>query len=123
MIFTLILAVAGLGVTAYWAVKNEVIPVYPEKVKLSWTGGSVKMNASSVCTRNITVNTSSAETITVRIKVLPGDYSTAKVWGEDFIAFADPSEVDVSVGNDARVTIIHYAEEEGTYKVKVIATT
>ncbi len=115
------LILCGLGVASYWARMNVDVTVFGSEVKLSPSKYSVKMNASSVYTRNITVSTNSDKEITVTIKVLPGDYKTADIWGSDFIAFASPSEVTVSSGKSAKVTIIHYSEREGNYKVKVIA--
>ena len=116
-----LIAMAGLGIAAYWAVVTGSVVVSGEKVVLSPSSYTIKMNTSSVYTKNVTVSTTSSDPITVEIKVLPADYSTASDWGTDFVAFASPSEVEVSLGNSTKVTIVHYAENEGSYKVKVIA--
>jgi hypothetical protein len=97
------------------------VKVFEKELSISPSSYTVKMNASSIYTKNVTVSTTKTTDVTVEIKVLPGDYSTAESWGTDFIAFADPSKVTVSLGNDSKVTIIHYGEKTGNYKVKVIA--
>jgi len=116
-----LIAMAGLGITAYLAIATGNIPVSSEKISFSQSSYTLKMNASSVYTKNITLSTTSSDPITVEIKVLPADYSTARSWGTEFIAFASPSEVEVSLNNSAKITIVHYAEEEGNYRVKIIA--
>ena len=122
-VYTVVVALAlfGLGVTSYWASTHGGITVFESEIKINPSKYSVKMNASSVYTRNITVSTTSKDDITLAIKVLPGDYKTAGVWGTDFVAFANPSEVTVNSNNSAKVTIIHYSDREGSYEVKVIA--
>ncbi len=120
IVVTIVVAALGLGITAYLAMATGHVTVSTEKISLSQSSYSIKMNASSVYTKNITVSTSS-DNVNVEIKVLPGDYSTAKAWGDDFVAFASPSKVKLSKGNNAEITIIHYAEKEGNYLVKVIA--
>ncbi len=116
------LALLGLGVTSYWAKTHGGITVFESEIKINPSKYSVKMNASSVYTKNITVSTTSKDDITVAIKVLPGDYKTADVWGSDFMAFASPSEVTINSNHPAKITIIHYSEREGTYEVKVIVS-
>ncbi len=114
-------AMLGLGATAYLAMSKEKAIVFSEEVGISPSSYSIKMNASSVYTRNITVSTNDAREITVRIKVMPGNYETSDSWGDGFFAFASPSEVKVSKGKPAKVSIIHYAEKPGSYEVKIVA--
>lgn len=117
-----ILILIGAGVTAaYWAASTGDIDVFGEKIEFSQSEYDLKMNASSVKTKNITVSTTSPSPIRVEIKVLPGDYSTAKDWGTKFVAFASPEKVRISESNSAEVTIIHYSEASGNYRVKIIA--
>ena len=100
------------------------ITTHSEKIDLSPETYSVDMNKSSIYVKEITVKTTSDEDIDVEIKVLPGDEDTAKKWGEDFIAFAEPSTVTVNATKSKKVEIIHYCEDGetgGTYKVRVIA--
>ena len=123
----LLLTVAGLGVSvyAYLAMTTGTITTHSEKIGLSPETYSVDMNKSSIYVKEITVKTTSDEDVDVEIKVLPGDEDTAKKWGEDFIAFAEPSTVTVNTTKSKKVEIIHYCDEVGgtvgTYKVKVIA--
>ena len=117
----LLLTVAGLGVSAYLAMTTGTITVHSERIELSPETYSVDMNESSIYVKKITVETTSDDNVTVEIKVLPGDGDTAKKWGEDFIAFAEPSTVTVNATKNKKVEIIHYCEDDGTYKVKVIA--
>ena len=121
----LLLSVAGLGATyAYLAMTTGTITTHSEKIDLSPETYSVDMNKSSIYVKEITVKTTSDEDIDVEIKVLPGDEDTAKKWGEDFIAFAEPSTVTVNATKSKKVEIIHYCEDGetgGTYKVRVIA--
>jgi len=119
-IFALFIMI-GAGVSAYWAAVSGDIQVFGEEIAFSQSTYTLKMNASSVYTKNITVSTTSPEEIEVEIKVLPGDYSTAEDWGTRFVAFASPEEVTISESNSAKVTIIHYSEDDGNYRVKVIA--
>ncbi len=116
-----VLILAGLGLTSYWALSNGSATVYGKAMEISPSTYSVKMNASSVYTKNVTISTNSKEEITVEVKVLPGDYTTSKAWGSDFIAYASPSKVTVDSNHPAKVSIIHYGEEKGTYRVKIIA--
>jgi len=121
----LLLTVAGLGATyAYLAMTTGTITIRSEKIELNPKTYSVDMNESSIYVKEMTVKTTSDEDITVEIKVLPGDGDTAKKWGEDFIAFAEPSTVKVNATKSKKVEIIHYCEDGetgGTYKVRVIA--
>jgi hypothetical protein len=117
----LLVAIAGVGITAYWASAFGTIKVFEDEMIISPSIYSIEMNASSIYTKNITVSTSNSEVIEIKIKVLPADYSTAKAWGTDFIAFAEPSEVEVSSSANAKVTIIHFSERAGNFKVRVIA--
>jgi len=123
----LLLSVAGLGVSvyAYLAMTTGTITAHSERIDLSPSTYSVDMNESSIYVKEITVKTTSDEDIDVEIKVLPGDEDTAKKWGEDFIAFAEPSTVTVNATKSKKVEIIHYCDEDGgtdeTYKVRVIA--
>jgi len=115
------LIIAGIGISAYWATASGIVQVFGEKISLSQSSYTVKMNESSVNTRNITVSTTSEDEIDVEIKVLPADYSTAEDWGTEFVAFAIPEEVRINESNSATVTIIHYSEASGNYRVKIIA--
>ena len=120
----LLLTVAGLGASAWLAMTVGTITIHSEKIDLSPATYSVDMNKSSIYVKEITVKTTSDEDVEVEIKVLPGDGDTAKKWGEDFIAFAEPSTVTVNATKSKKVRIIHYCEDGetgGTYKVRVIA--
>jgi len=117
----LLLALLGLGVTAYLAKTNGHATVFAEEVEISPSTYTIKMNASSIYTRNVTVSTNDGNEITVTLRVLPGNYATAKAWGEDFYAFASPSEVKISKGHPAKITIVHYAGSVGDYEVKIVA--
>lgn len=118
----LLIALAGLGITAYWATASGTVSVYDEEIKISPGSYTVEMNQSSIFTKNLTVSTTRDEETDVIIKVLPADYETSSEWGNDFIAFASPSEVTINSSNNAKVTIVHYSEDKGNYKVKTIAS-
>ncbi len=115
------LILIGVGLTSYWALSNGNATVYGKVMEISPSTYSIKMNASSVYTKNVTISTNSKEEIAVEIKVLPGDYTTSKAWGSDFIAYASPSKVTLDSDHPAKVSIIHYGEKAGSYKVKIIA--
>ena len=117
----LIAAFIGIAITAYWSTAHGVVEVFGEEISISPGTYTIRMNESSVYTKNITVSTYSKDEIEVEIKVLPADYSTAEEWGTDFIAYASPEEVTVDSSNSAKVTILHYCENAGSYRVKVIA--
>jgi len=121
LIGVFLLALMGLGVTAYWAKTKGKATVFAEEVEISPSSYTIKMNASSVYTKNVTVSTNDGDEITVTLKVLPGNYVTAKNWGDGFYAFASPSEVKISKDHPAKVTIVHYGEKPGDYEVKVVA--
>ncbi len=115
------LILIGVGLTGYWALSNGKATVYGKAMEISPSTYSVKMNASSVYTKNVTISTNSKEEITIEVRVLPGDYATSKAWGSDFIAYASPSRVTLDSDHPAKVTIIHYGEKAGSYEVKIIA--
>jgi|Deesub1362A_J573_1020465.scaffolds.fasta_scaffold00701_16 hypothetical protein len=117
----LIAAFIGIAITAYWATASGGLEVFGEEIRISPGTYTARMNESSIYTKNITVSTSSKDEIDVEIKVLPADYSTADEWGTNFIAFASPDEVTVDDSNSAKVTILHYCENAGSYRVKIVA--
>lgn len=121
MILVMVIALCGVGVTAYLANSKGHATVFGEMIVISPSSYTVKMNASSVCTKNVSLSTTSDDSVTVAIKVLPGDYVTSKAWGSDFIAYASPSKVTLNSNHPAKVTIIHYGEKPGSYEVKIIA--
>jgi len=118
----LLITLAGIGITAYWATASGTVSVYEGEVTITPKSYTLKMNESSIYTKNLTVITTSDEDIDVTIKVLPADYATSSEWGDDFIAFASPSEITINSSNSGKVTIVHYSEDTGNYKVKTIAS-
>lgn len=122
-LYTLIVLVAsvGIGITAYWASTSGSIEVSDEKITISPASYTIKMNASSVYTKDITIGTPSTSDIDIDIKVLPADDLTVDKWGTKFIAFAEQSDVTINSSSSAKVTVIHFSEETGNYKVKIIA--
>ena len=123
----LLLSVAGLGASAYLVMSTGTIEVDEDKIELRPSSYDVKMDYitnSSIYTQNVTLNTTSGSYIDLEIKVLPGDEKTAKAWGKDFFAYAEPSIIEnIKRGKDKNVTIIHWCKDsaEGDYKVRVIA--
>lgn len=116
-----LLAVAGLGLSAYMAESNVSVAVSDREVSISPSTSTVHTYADDYTTKNLTVSTTSDKTITVRLKAMPDDYQTAKVWGKDFVAVISPSEVKINSSHEVKVTLITHSEKAGSYKVKVIA--
>ena len=116
-----LLAVAGLGLSAYMAESNVSVAVSDREVTIDPSTSTVHTHADDYTIKNLSVSTTSDKTITVRLKVMPDDYQTAKVWGKDFVAVISPSEVKVNSSHDVKVTLITHSEKAGNYKVKVIA--
>ena len=123
-----LLTVAGLGASAYLVMSTGTIEVKDKnKIELRPSSYEVEMDYitnSSIYTQNVTLNTTSKSNIDLEIKVLPGDEKTARAWGKEFFAYAEPSIIEnIKKGKDKNVTIIHWCDDsaEGDYKVRVIA--
>ncbi len=114
----LVLAIAGIGITAYVFETDVSVSVGDRVVKLSQSSITVHMNASEYYTKNITVT--STKDLTVKIKVFPADYSTAKAWEKDFFATANPESLEVNPSGKT-VTLVFYCDKPGKYRVKVVA--
>ncbi len=117
----ILLAVAGLGLSAYMAESSVSLSVSDREVTISPSTSTVHTYADDYTTKNLTVSTVSDKTITVRLKAIPADYQTAKAWGKDFIAIISPEEVKINSTHEAKVTLITHSEKAGNYRVKVIA--
>jgi len=114
----LILAIAGVGITAYVFETDVSVSVGDRVVKLSQSSITIHMNASEYYTKNITVT--STEDKNVKIKVFPADYSTAKAWEKDFFVTASPESLKVNPSGKT-VTLVFYCDKPGKYRVKVVA--
>lgn len=117
----LVAAIAGLGITTYWSLDSTDVVAHGAQLTVDSVRTTIDMNTSSFYTDNITLE-STDEAKNVQIKVLPGNKDTANVWGEDFVAYPDRSEVDLTAANNysTEVTIIYNAIEEGSYRIKVV---
>lgn len=117
----LVAAIAGLGITTYWSLESTDITAHGAQLTVDSVRRDIDMNTSSVYVDNITISCNE-EAKNVHVKVLPGNKITASNWGEDFVAYPDRSEVDLTAANNnsTEVTIIYNAIEEGRYRIKVI---
>lgn len=120
-VIVLLAAVAGLGVTGvvFASMSEGDISVSEEEISISPGSYTINMENHRVYPKKI--NVSADESLSnVHIKALPADYDTAEEWGINFVAFAEKEKIDTGPSGE-EVNIIHYAEEPGNYKVKIIA--
>ncbi|RUM33987.1 MAG: hypothetical protein DSY33_03255 [Archaeoglobus sp.] len=118
----LLAAVAGIGLSAYMAESSVRVSVIDSKiVEITPTTGILITDGDSYTTKNFTVETDSSKTITVKLKAIPADYSTVKVWGDEFIAVVSPDSVKINSTHSAEVTLIVHSEKPGKYRVKLVA--
>ncbi len=120
-VIVLVAAIAGLGVTGVVlaSMSEGDVNVSEEKISISPGSYTINMENHRVYPKDLNVSTDE-EMSNVHIKALPADDETAEEWGINFVAFAEKDKIDTGPGGED-VTIMHYAEEPGNYKVKIIA--
>ncbi|MFO7967771.1 MAG: hypothetical protein R6U44_09260 [Archaeoglobaceae archaeon] len=120
-VIVMLAAVAGLGVTGvvFASISEGDVNVSEEEISISPGSYTINMENHRVYPRKITVSTDEEEN-NIHLKVLPANYDTAEEWGINFVAFAERTTIDTGPDGE-KVNIIHYAEEPGNYKVKIIA--